>query len=249
MAEEMEIPTGREVEDADVNMEEQGVKRIVTIEAGQPLLTAEEVLEKDTTVNEEENPTERVETSPAEGIATSTTAPERREVVIVTDEEEESEKRRPAREETSGKRSEEEQPKEALRQRAGEDVDSPARSAVGVPRRRTRLIIDEEPEEEEDVIFTPIDAQPSSGLPESPAKVEDSEREKREQKRKGKSIAILVKKKPRQASSTLVIRERRQEAEERDLEEDEALRFELRSKRMNDGTRSASAQRPEIAGV
>ncbi|XP_041996498.1 neurofilament medium polypeptide-like [Salvia splendens] len=167
-------------------------------EAEQPLLTPEEVTtnlaeknfedaENDMEVGENRtagwNSTERVE------IPTDDTL-ERREVVIVTDEARAAVigtyQRRPAREETSGRRSEEEQPRETPRQRAGEDVDSPARSAVGPPRRRRRLLIDEEPEEEEDVFFTPMDARPSSGQPDTPAEVDDSERERKERKRRGK---------------------------------------------------------------
>ncbi|XP_042067164.1 retinitis pigmentosa 1-like 1 protein [Salvia splendens] len=383
------VTADREKEETKMNTEEHGAEGVATMEAEQTLLTTEEVerklaltmseakrmeldvdaqdFERGMEMNKEENPTERVETSPAEGIATSITALDRREVVIVTDEEDNTEKvlpgdeaarpkaaavltyqrrpareetsgkrcegeqlretprqrirenvdsparsaagasqhrmrllideepeekddvifaptdaqpssekpeplaeveenererrkrkikgkaiaipvkkkgRRPAREETSGKRSEGEQPRETPRQRVSENVDSPVRSAVGASHHRRRLLIDEEPEEEDDVIFTPTDVQPSSGESEPLAEVEESERESRERKIKGKAIAIPMKKKPRQASSTLVIREERQEADE-----DEALRLVRSSKRRHYGVRSATERGPEMTGV
>ncbi|XP_042019039.1 vicilin-like seed storage protein At2g18540 [Salvia splendens] len=245
-------------------------------EVEEPLLTHEEAaanlatrnseaIEMDMEVDENRtagwNSTERIEKNTDETL-------ERREVVIVTDEEEETEQvphsdeaaeakaaailtyqRMLAREETSRRRSEEELSREAPRQRAGGNVNSPARSAVEIPRCRRRLLIDEEHEEKEDVIFTPIDAQPSFGQPNPPAEVEDCERERRERQRKGNTIATPLKKKPRQASTTLVIQEGRERVEERDDEEDEALSMERRSKRRNDGVRSASEQRPEMAKI
>ncbi|XP_042000450.1 pharyngeal muscle protein 2-like [Salvia splendens] len=244
--EEMIIPTDREVEEADVNTEEPRVKATVTTEAEQPVLTAEEVerhlaatvseaermeldveaqeFENGMTVNEEENPTERAEMGPVEGVETNTTVPEKREVVIVTDEEDETEKvllhaeivqpeaeavvfltyqGRPARDETSEKRFEEEQPRQTLRQKIRETVESPTRSTAGVPRRRRRLIIVEEPEDEEDVFFSPMDARPSQVQPDAPYEANDSERERRERKREGEDHCYSSKEEAKAAINNL----------------------------------------------